>query len=1690
MKKDKRKKFDWYSMKQRFALRKYHFGLASVFLGAILSTGIDTVQAEEPEQPESSLGIVTSDVTVSENKLGAEEISDTVFVNAEEHNLIVSQRRASIKYEVVYIEEQTGEIVANTVHLFPIDTYDEIAKATIYETVNQLPKGYDLADGQLKTVSKEIIEKQDNVIEIKVKKIGDSDVNRGIRSSSEASSETATSHLVPGELKKDVANNTSLQGFTGKTIEKEVITPTVSPETAPEITGKLVDKEVDALVTPNMDDENGARITPSEYPADRLVGFNPDPTPGYQTIGIIDLIPFKPDGPYKSSFNEDGQFGNYYITLSTLRTASENRDVVIRVVDKDTQKEYSRLVLTKEEVPVTSNNGDNVKQFRLQLPSITTKQGNAQFWMEASYATVESDFAISRDLVVFRSYALSPATYVAGKYELLASDKFAVRNAHRQDFEVPRLVTNVVQYKEEGTNKLLAKYEITGKEGDLFEGSHKREIEGYEYVSGEPQDGAIRRPFTVGGQRIYRDNDPKGPNSRVHTIINEQGDVVIQILAWTILKDGVPTFVSQIEHPEGEWRVLFTSEVLSPGQESKIGNKEQGTSFQIATAPADPNVKVKRVIFSLLNPLTPGMKETVYYYRKQGTVSVNYYDKQGNPIKDPQIVSQKEPIATSYDTTTDTYKPNTIVFNGATYRFVEHKSDSDAPTGVTEANKDKLVTYIYEIVKGDVIVKYVDLNGTEIKESVKDMDQASTGTDYNTHEDNRPLTVEKNGKIYELVPAGNYAVGNVDQNGRLTTSGAEIGKVVEGTTEVTYVYKEKSKGDVVIKYVTIDGTEIKEPQEDTPSSYVGTPYDTTDNKPTVIEKDGKRYFFAKVKEGDHETGTVVEGTTHVTYIYREYGSYLPYIPGVDTPGDRPPVPYDDTPLEPEDNPPLPYIPGYTPKDPAGNPLKPVDPTDPSKGYVPPTITNPNDPGTDTPVPYEKDPAPEVKKGTVVVRYVNEKGESIASDRVDTPESDVNTPYDTTDNKPTVIEKDGKRYFFAKVKEGDHETGTVVEGPTHVTYIYREYGSYLPYIPGVDNPGDRPPVPYDDTPLEPEDNPPLPYIPGYTPKDPAGNPLTPVDPTDPTKGYVPPSITNPNDPGTDTPVPYEKDPAPEVKKGTVVVRYVNEKGESIASDRVDTPESDVNTPYDTTDNKPTVIEKDGKRYFFAKVKEGDHETGTVVEGPTHVTYIYREYGSYLPYIPGVDNPGDRPPVPYDDTPLEPEDNPPLPYIPGYTPKDPAGNPLTPVDPTDPSKGYVPPTITNPNDPGVDTPVPYEKDPAPKGTVVVRYVNEKGESIASDRVDTPESDVNTPYDTTDNKPTVIEKDGKRYFFAKVKEGDHETGTVVEGPTHVTYIYREYGSYLPYIPGVDNPGDRPPVPYDDTPLEPEDNPPLPYIPGYTPKDPAGNPLKPADPTDPSKGYVPPSITNPNDPGTDTPVPYEKDPAPKGTVVVRYVNEKGESIASDRVDTPESDVNTPYDTTDNKPVTIEKDGKRYFFAKVKEGDHETGTVVEGTTHVTYIYREYGSYLPYIPGVDNPGNRPPVPYDDTPLEPEDNPPLPYIPGYTPKDPAGNPLKPVDPTDPTKGYVPPTITNPNDPGVDTPVPYEKNPAPQPAPGPKKPDSHVSGIPGVDKRSVRPTGSSKSLPATGEKTQSVEALTLGLGMLLGATGLRLKRKREE
>uniref|UniRef100_UPI003756AADF MucBP domain-containing protein n=1 Tax=Streptococcus suis TaxID=1307 RepID=UPI003756AADF len=429
-----------------------------------------------------------------------------------------------------------------------------------------------------------------------------------------------------------------------------------------------------------------------------------------------------------------------------------------------------------------------------------------------------------------------------------------------------------------------------------------------------------------------------------------------------------------------------------------------------------------------------GTTEVTYIYEPGGSVTVNYVTTDGAVIKSPVKDEENAEPGKSY--TTEDNKPTTITTeDGKTYKLVPNATTGDE-NGTITSGEDKQVTYVYEEVKGNVVVNYIDTEGNVIKTPVEDTKSASTGTAYDTT-DNKPTTITtEDGTVYEIVP--------------VLTIGSESGSVVEGTTQVTYVYRKVStptpavkNGTVVVNYVTEDGTVIKSPVTDTPTSPEGTSYDTTDNKPTEITtEDGSRYVLIPSKTIGSENGTVVEGETVVTYVYKKVANWIPQIPS--TPENPTPVnpvipyPFDptnpDKPVDPTtpgtngEVPNIPYVPGYTPVDPKDNtPLKPVDPNDPGKGYVPPT---PDETGKDTPIPY-------VQNGNVVVNYVTEDGTVIKSPVNDETDAPAGKSYDTTDNKPTTITtEDGTTYELVRV-DGS-ENGTVVGGKTtEVTYVYRK-----------------------------------------------------------------------------------------------------------------------------------------------------------------------------------------------------------------------------------------------------------------------------------------------------------------------------------------------------------------------------------------------------------------------------------------------------------------------------------------------------------------------------------------------------------------------------------------------------------------------------------------------------------------------------
>ena len=135
---------------------------------------------------------------------------------------------------------------------------------------------------------------------------------------------------------------------------------------------------------------------------------------------------------------------------------------------------------------------------------------------------------------------------------------------------------------------------------------------------------------------------------------------------------------------------------------------------------------------------------------------------------------------------------------------------------------------------------------------------------------------------------------------------------------------------------------------------------------------------------------------------------------------------------------------------------------------------------------------------------------------------------------------------------------------------------------------------------------------------------------------------------------------------------------------------------------------------------------------------------------------------------------------------------------------------------------------------------------------------------------------------------------------------------------------------------------------------------------------------------------------VVKGYVVKPNQDTQGDLVEADGSKVKAS--TTD---LTVDSPNQDLKVRYVPVGTW-TPKVPEGETPINPI--------PYPNDPTDPGKvvDPNKPTDPNEPNKPSVPVIPHIPGTTPKDPEGNPLKPVDPQDPSKGYVPPTPKTPTE----------------------------------------------------------------------------------
>ena len=631
-------------------------------------------------------------------------------------------------------------------------------------------------------------------------------------------------------------------------------------------------------------------------------------------------------------------------------------------------------------------------------------------------------------------------------------------------------------------------------------------------------------------------------------------------------------------------------------------NGKPGSEYNTADNGLKPNriTTAEGKVYELVPTATKGdetgtvesgqTKEVTYVYKEvKGNVVVKYEDTEGNTLAEDEKDETDASLNVKYDTAD--HKKAEITKDGVKYYLTakELKDDSKPATGdVVEGTTT--VTYVYEKA-GQVVVNYqtedgtplvgVDADGANVASGAKDTVDGKPGSDYTTADNGMKPTriTTAEGKVYELVPTA--------------TQGAETGKVTEGTTEVTYVYKEVT-GDVVVHYVDTEGNVIAEDKEDTKGASLNAKYDTTDNKPEKIEKDGTVYYLtAKALKDDSkpENGDVVEGKTEVTYVYEKAGQVVVHYTdekgntiqadAVDTKDGKPNTDYNT----------------------ADNDMKPTRITTPEgKVYelIPQSTkgaeTGKVKAGETTEVTY-------VYKeitGNVVVHYVDTEGNTLAEDTKDVENGSLSEKYDTTDNKPAKLEKDGTVYYLTakELKDGSKpENGAVVEGTTEITYVYEKAGNVLVHYvdeagntlqaDAVDTKDGQPGAKYDtsDNDMKPT---------RITTAEGKVYELVPAS----TKG----NETGDVEAGKTTEVTYVYKEV----KGNVVVHYTDEAGNTIAEDVKDTTDGSVSSAYDTTDNNPaTITTKDGKVYVLVPTSTKGEESGKVTEGTTEVTYVYKD-----------------------------------------------------------------------------------------------------------------------------------------------------------------------------------------------------------------------------------------------------------------------------------------------------------------------------------------------------------------------------------------------------------------------------------------------------------------------------------------------------
>ena len=1038
--------------------------------------------------------------------------------------------------------------------------------------------------------------------------------------------------------------------------------------------------------------------------------------------------------------------------------------------------------------------------------------------------------------------------------------------------------------------------------------------------------------------------------------------------------------------------------------------------------------------------------------------------KAGEKTDNGYLVRKDVLIGTDYDVNSKKV-PYFNATNGKYYalRSVGRglETSSDAANG-SITKKHTVITFVYEerttppTGKGVVhFKKQTSETGTEALTGYDDITlEGDVGTEFSSESVNAKITALKNAG-YEIVgdtftsgdktvdtiedtegqiPSQEYTITvkekvvtvtepptpntpvdpNVPEGPKWPTTGLEKSDLEkEVTRTITYVKKETADGPEIAdaKPTKKQTAHFKRSATYNLVTKVVTPGDWTSTDKTLeaVPTEKLDGYVANVPSVEEVETNANSTNLDRKVVYTKLGSWIPKVPGVETPT---PLPYPNHPTDPtkpgdptDPNTPnvpvIPYVPGYTPKI-GETPLQPKVPNDPTQGYIPPAV--PTEPGTNTDITYVADPQKAVVKvfntttGTEVelpeekVELSGKTGEPIPADSVTAKIADLEKRGYIVENKELL-----------KNQKFDKEKDPTDGDPTQVfKLLVKERTVEV---------------------TEPK------------------NPNDPIDPDKP---------EGPKWPETGL---AKSDLEKEVTRTITYVKKETADGSEIADAKPTVTQTahfkrsatynlvtKVVTPgeWESTDKELAKVDTPILTGYVADKASVDKVETNADSTGLDQKVVYTKLGSWIPKVPGVETPT---PLPYPNHPTDPtkpgdptDPNTPnvpvIPYVPGYTPKI-GETPLQPKVPNDPTQGYIPPAV--PTEPGKDTPIEYSKDPQ---KAVVKVFN----TTTGTEVELPEEKVELsgksgetiPVNSLTAKIAELEKRGyivENKDLLNNQKFDKEKDPTDGDPTQVFKLLVKERTVTVTEPK--NPND---------PVDPD---------------------KPEGPKWPATGlaksdlekevtrtinYVDEAGNKVSEPSTDK-VTFTRE-AKINVVTGEITYGEWKAVGGDSTfDKVSSPVVNGY---------ILKDPTQ---KEVAERKGITPTVANQTIEV--VYKKLGSWIPKVPGEETPT---PLPYPNNPTDPtkpgdptDPNTPnvpvIPYVPGYTPKI-GETPLQPKVPNDPTQGYIPPAV--PTEPGKDTPFTYERVPDKPTPVDPNRPTPENSNIPDSEKPGM-PTPGSPTIP---------------------------------